>query len=117
MAQYAAAMAFHGAPNPQDQLQHHPNHPHHRHPPHHGLIKVASEPNVRLPTHPMHPHPHPVCQEAKPRLTKEQHDILEAHFQQQNKPSTSTKKGFAEGLGVPLEKINVGCRTSRQGLV
>ncbi|KAK8193043.1 uncharacterized protein BKA78DRAFT_351758 [Phyllosticta capitalensis] len=99
-------MAFHGAPNPQDQLQHHPNHPHHRHPPHHGLIKVASEPNVRLPTHPMHPHPHPVCQEAKPRLTKEQHDILEAHFQQQNKPSTSTKKGFAEGLGVPLEKIN-----------
>ncbi|KAK7528785.1 uncharacterized protein IWZ02DRAFT_369328 [Phyllosticta citriasiana] len=51
-------------------------------------------------------HPHPVCQEAKPRLTKEQHDILEAHFQQQNKPSTSTKKGFAEALGVPLEKIN-----------
>ena len=47
------------------------------------------------------------CADVKPRLTKEQHDILEAHFQQQHKPSTSTKKGFAENLGVPLDKINV----------
>jgi hypothetical protein len=47
------------------------------------------------------------CADVKPRLTKEQHDILEAHFQQQHKPSTSTKKGFAETLGVPVDKINV----------
>lgn len=46
------------------------------------------------------------CADVKPRLTKEQHDILEAHFQQQHKPSTSTKKGFAESLGVPVDKIN-----------
>jgi hypothetical protein len=57
-------------------------------------------------------HPHPqtiiqVCPDVKPRLTKEQHDILEQHFQAQNKPSTSTKKGFADSLGVPLDKINV----------
>ena len=51
--------------------------------------------------------PHNGCADVKPRLTKEQHDILEAHFQQQHKPSTSTKKGFAENLGVPLDKINV----------
>jgi hypothetical protein len=51
--------------------------------------------------------PHNGCTDVKPRLTKEQHDILEAHFQQQHKPSTSTKKGFAESLGVPLDKINV----------
>ncbi|PSN73228.1 hypothetical protein BS50DRAFT_481880 [Corynespora cassiicola Philippines] len=44
--------------------------------------------------------------DVKPRLTKEQHDILEAHFRQQHKPSTSTKKGFADTLGVPLDKIN-----------
>lgn len=49
----------------------------------------------------------PACGDVKPRLTKEQHDILEAHFQQQHKPSTSTKKGFAESLGVPVDKINV----------
>ncbi|KAJ4301847.1 hypothetical protein N0V90_003943 [Kalmusia sp. IMI 367209] len=45
--------------------------------------------------------------DVKPRLTKEQHDILERHFQAHHKPSTSTKKGFAENLGVPLDKINV----------
>lgn len=61
-----------------------------------------------------HPHQPPhnptilqVCAEVKPRLTKEQHDILERHFQQQPKPSTHTKKGFADMLGVPLDKINV----------
>jgi hypothetical protein len=48
-----------------------------------------------------------VCADVKPRLTKEQHEILERHFQAQPKPSTSTKKGFADALGVPLDKINV----------
>jgi hypothetical protein len=48
-----------------------------------------------------------VCPDVKPRLTKEQHDILERHFVAQPKPSTSTKKGFADNLGVPLDKINV----------
>ena len=43
----------------------------------------------------------------KPRLTKEQHDILEAHFQKQNKPNTNTKKAFAESLNVSLDKVNV----------
>ncbi|KAF2120961.1 hypothetical protein BDV96DRAFT_484516 [Lophiotrema nucula] len=42
---------------------------------------------------------HNGCADVKPRLTKDQHDILESHFQQQHKPSTSTKKGFAEALG------------------
>ena len=61
-----------------------------------------------------HPNQQPmmqVCADVKPRLTKEQHDILECHFRQQPKPSTTVKKGFAEALGVPLDKINVGfCR-------
>ncbi|KAH3918645.1 hypothetical protein HBI56_136220 [Parastagonospora nodorum] len=47
----------------------------------------------------------PQC-DVKPRLTKEQHDVLEQHFQQQHKPSTLVKKDFATRLGVPLDKIN-----------
>ncbi|KAJ9647749.1 hypothetical protein H2199_001523 [Coniosporium tulheliwenetii] len=47
-----------------------------------------------------------ICADVKPRLTKEQHDVLERHFQEHHKPSTTTKKGFAETLGVPLDKIN-----------
>lgn len=43
----------------------------------------------------------------KPRLTKTQHEMLEAEYLKQNKPSTSTKKGFAEALGVSLDKVNV----------
>ena len=49
----------------------------------------------------------PPGSDVKPRLTKEQHDILEHHFQQQHKPSTSVKKEYALSLGVPLDKINV----------
>lgn len=45
--------------------------------------------------------------DVKPRLTKEQHDVLEAHYQKQQKPNTSTKRGFAEALNVSLEKVNV----------
>lgn len=53
------------------------------------------------------------CADVKPRLTKEQHDVLERHFLEHHKPSTATKKGFAETLGVPLDKINVGyCRVA-----
>ncbi|KAB2577487.1 Homeobox protein HD-5 [Lasiodiplodia theobromae] len=97
MDRYPPAMPpYANAQQPGDAASHPPNpHPH-------TLLKVTSEQNVRLHQPPVHP----VCQEVKPRLTKEQHDILEAHFQQQHKPSTTTKKGFAESLGVPLEKIN-----------
>lgn len=59
--------------------------------------------------------------DVKPRLTKEQHDVLENEFQKQSKPNTNTKKRFAEVLGVSLDKVNVcsslgflrlGCRDS-----
>lgn len=45
--------------------------------------------------------------DVKPRLTKEQHDVLENEFQKQSKPNTNTKKRFAEVLGVSLDKVNV----------
>ncbi|OAL50695.1 hypothetical protein IQ07DRAFT_611553 [Pyrenochaeta sp. DS3sAY3a] len=47
----------------------------------------------------------PGC-DVKPRLTKDQHDVLEQHFLQQHKPSTNVKKEFASKLNVPLDKIN-----------
>lgn len=48
--------------------------------------------------------------DVKPRLSKEQHAVLEAHFRANPKPNTSAKRGFAEALGVSLEKVNV-CRS------
>lgn len=48
--------------------------------------------------------------DVKPRLTKEQHDVLENEFQKQAKPNTNTKKRFAEVLGVSLDKVNVCTR-------
>ena len=56
--------------------------------------------------------PHNINCDIKPRLTKEQHDILEAHFQKQHKPNTNTKKQVEEGLGVSLDKVNVSARSS-----
>lgn len=50
--------------------------------------------------------------DVKPRLTKEQHEILEKHFKEHNKPTTATKRDYASRLGVPIEKINV----SRPGI-
>lgn len=50
--------------------------------------------------------------DVKPRLTKEQHDVLENEFRKQAKPNTNTKKRFAEVLGVSLDKVNVSSRGS-----
>ncbi|GAM87738.1 hypothetical protein ANO11243_057650 [Dothideomycetidae sp. 11243] len=78
------------------QHMHHP----HQHPQQHDFY----------PHHLQHPHftQHlaSLTVDVKPRLTKEQHDILENHYQAQNKPNTQTKKGFAEALGVSLDKVN-----------
>lgn len=50
---------------------------------------------------------HRTSHDSKPRLSKEQQDILENAFRQQAKPSTNTKKQYAQSLGVPLDKVNV----------
>lgn len=46
----------------------------------------------------------------KPRLTKDQHDLLEKEYKKHPKPVTAVKKGFAETLGVSLDKVNVSTR-------
>lgn len=45
--------------------------------------------------------------ETRPRLGKEEVDILEASFRKNPKPTTQTKRGFAEDMGVDLARINV----------
>ncbi|KAK3113597.1 hypothetical protein LTR53_008951, partial [Teratosphaeriaceae sp. CCFEE 6253] len=53
----------------------------------------------------MNGQPAMVC-DIKPRLTKGQHEMLEGEYMKQTKPTTSTKKSFAEALGVSLDKVN-----------
>jgi len=45
--------------------------------------------------------------ETKPRLGKDEVDILEREFKKNPKPTTQTKRQFAEDMGVDLARINV----------
>jgi hypothetical protein len=50
--------------------------------------------------------------ETKPRLGKDEVEILEREFKKNPKPTTQTKRGFAEDMGVELARINV-CQAFR----
>lgn len=45
--------------------------------------------------------------ETKPRLGKDEVDILEREFKKNPKPTTQTKRQFAEEMAVDLARINV----------
>lgn len=45
--------------------------------------------------------------ESKPRLSKEEVELLEAEFQKNHKPSSNTKKSLAESMRVDNARINV----------
>ena len=45
--------------------------------------------------------------ETKPRLSKEEVEVLEAEFQKNHKPSSNTKKALAESMRVENARINV----------
>lgn len=45
--------------------------------------------------------------ETKPRLGKEEVEILEREFNNNQKPTTNTKRQYAEEMGVDLARINV----------
>ena len=51
--------------------------------------------------------------ETKPRLGKDEVEILEREFKKNPKPTTQTKRQFAEDMGVELARINV-CSDSLQ---
>ncbi|PMD48735.1 hypothetical protein L207DRAFT_414098 [Hyaloscypha variabilis F] len=48
----------------------------------------------------------PRTNETKPRLGKDEVDILEREFKKNPKPTTQTKRQFAEDMGVELARIN-----------
>lgn len=51
----------------------------------------------------------PRTTESKPRLSKEEVEILEAEFQKNHKPNSTTKKALAESMHVDNARINVSC--------
>ncbi len=46
--------------------------------------------------------------EPKPRLAKDEVELLEREFGKNQKPSSSTKRELAEQMGVEVPRINVG---------
>jgi bisphosphoglycerate-dependent phosphoglycerate mutase len=55
--------------------------------------------------------------ETKPRLGKDEVDILEREFKKNPKPSTQTKRQFAEEMRVDLARINVCSQSSPARLI
>lgn len=51
----------------------------------------------------------PRTTESKPRLSKEEVEVLEAEFQKNHKPNSTTKKALAESMRVDNARINVSC--------
>jgi hypothetical protein len=45
--------------------------------------------------------------DTKPRLSKQEVEILERQFQEQHKPSSNTKRQLADRMGVDIARINV----------
>jgi hypothetical protein len=50
--------------------------------------------------------------EPKPRLAKDEVELLEREFAKNQKPSSSTKRELAEQMGVEVPRINVGFANS-----
>lgn len=60
--------------------------------------------------HLVHHHQMSRTTESKPRLSKEEVEILEAEFQKNHKPNSSLKKALAEQMRVDNARINVSLR-------
>jgi hypothetical protein len=107
----AVAMEYLEQPN-----YHHFQHLRHDHIPH-GIPHYHDPQQIMRGYPPMPQHrqpaalmgmPHPQKpNETKPRLGKDEVDILEREFKKNPKPSTQTKRQFAEDMRVDLARINV----------
>jgi hypothetical protein len=53
--------------------------------------------------------------EPKPRLAKEEVELLEREFAKNQKPSSTTKRELAEQMGVEVPRINVGFTSDGAG--
>lgn len=63
--------------------------------------------------HLLHRHQMSRTTETKPRLSKEEVEVLEAEFQKNHKPNSTVKKALAESMRVDNARINV-CPKSKQ---
>lgn len=87
------------------QHQHQHPHYHHEQMPHYN---DAHQTYAMAQSTPMITMPNTAKQnETKPRLGKDEVDILEREFKKNPKPTTQTKRQFAEDMGVDLARINV----------
>ncbi|KAF1817282.1 hypothetical protein P152DRAFT_469745 [Eremomyces bilateralis CBS 781.70] len=84
-------------PHPMENTYHHE---------HDQYVAVALQPVATELQMKQHPNLLPPCGDVKPRLTKDQHELLETHFRGEPKPTTQTKKDIAETLQTTLDKIN-----------
>lgn len=66
----------------------------------HPTYQMAAQQQIAIPTAVK-------TNETKPRLGKDEVDILEREFKKNPKPTTQTKRQFAEDMGVELARINV----------
>jgi len=90
---------------------------HHFHQQHHDQLSQAvpySEHNAHIYLNTMAQHssgmmgiPTTKTNETKPRLGKEEVEILEREFKKNPKPTTQTKKQYADDMDVELARINV----------
>ena len=55
--------------------------------------------------------------EPKPRLAKDEVELLEREFSKNPKPTSSTKRELAEQMGVEVPRINVGPRETHYPVV
>ena len=78
----------------------------HYHDPQQDMRGYAAMAHHRQPTAMMGMHQQKT-NETKPRLGKDEVDILEREFKKNPKPSTQTKRQFAEDMRVDLARINV----------
>jgi hypothetical protein len=58
--------------------------------------------------HLLHHHQMSRTTETKPRLSKEEVEVLETEFQKNHKPNSTIKKALAESMRVDNARINVG---------
>ncbi|KAL3428034.1 homeobox transcription [Phlyctema vagabunda] len=86
--------------------QHFPHHPNLQHHPSNQLSFESQHSHLYDRQSPMITMPNVQKNETKPRLGKEEVEILEREFQKNPKPTTNTKKQFAEQMSVDLSRIN-----------
>jgi hypothetical protein len=74
---------------------------HNQHLQHNYALAQQTSTTITMPNHPTK------TNETKPRLGKDEVEILEREFKKNPKPTTQTKRGFADDMGVELARINV----------